>query len=241
MEPVPGRALVQGRIGGDGGVCQLVTDAAGTPPPAGTRSRPFRIQALPRSVAASTLPRVWHGHPVIGVEGDELEPSTLPLPAGEVSLVLGPEGSGKTNLLALLQQALDGLRPTSAPPGGVNVDSFWAGHAPVARGTVLLVDDAAGLNNRAQEAVAALVAAGASAVVATCPGPLLLQQVPLALQARAGGRGMVLSPRAGADADFFGVRLDDGWRPPGRAYRIGSGRAVPLQVAVATKRVERRL
>ena len=239
MEPVPGRALVQGRIGGGGGVCQLATDAAGAPPPAGALIRPFRVESLPRSVAASALPRVWHGSPVIGVEGDELEPSTLPLPAGEVYLVLGPEGSGKTNLLALLQRALDGLRPCSAPPDGANADGFWAGHAPVARGTVLLVDDAANLGVRAQEAVAALVAAGASAVVAACPGPLLLQQVPLALQARAGGRGMVLSPRAGADADFFGVRLDDGWRPPGRAYRIGSGRAVPLQVAVATERAER--
>ncbi|MET1153666.1 FtsK/SpoIIIE domain-containing protein [Arthrobacter sp.] len=241
MEPVPGRALVQGRIGSEGGVCQLVTDSVGTAPPAGTRTRPFRIEALPLTVPASALPRVWHGNPVIGVEGDELEPSTLPLPAGEVYVVLGPEGSGKTNLLAVLRQALDGLRPCSAPPDGVNVDGFWASHAPVARGTVLLVDDAAGLSARAQDAVAALVAAGASAVLAACAGPLLLPQVPLALQARAGGRGMVLSPRAGADADFFGVRLDDGWRPPGRAYRIGSGNAVPLQVAVATERAERHL
>ncbi|MGM0929435.1 MAG: FtsK/SpoIIIE domain-containing protein [Actinomycetota bacterium] len=241
MEPVPGRALVQGRMSAEGGVCQLITDAAGTPPPAETRIRPFRIEALPRTVPASALPRDWHGNPVIGVEGDELEPSTLPLPAGELYLVLGPEGSGKTNLLALLQRALDGLRPCSAPPAGADIDSFWASHAPVARGTVLLVDDAADLNTRAQEAVAALVAAGASAVVAACPGPLLLQQVPLALQARAGGRGMVLSPRSGADADFFGVRLDDGWRPPGRAYRIGSGKAVPLQVAVATERAGRHL
>ena len=104
---------------------------------------------------------------------------------------------------------------------------------------MLLVDDAANLGTRAQDAVAALVAAGAAAVAAALPGPLLLQQVPLALQARAGGRGLVLSPRSGAEADFFGVRLDDGWRPPGRAYRIGSGTAVPLQVAVATGRAGR--
>ncbi|HXF02919.1 MAG TPA: FtsK/SpoIIIE domain-containing protein, partial [Arthrobacter sp.] len=239
MEPVPGRALVQGRIGGEGGVCQLITAAAGTPPPAAARSRPFRIEALPRTVPASALPRVWHGNPVIGVEGDELEPSPLPLPAGEVTLVLGPEGSGKTNLLAVLQQALDGLRPCSAPPDGADVNGFWARHAPVAPNTVLLVDDAANLGPRAQEAVAALVAAGAAAVATARPGPLLLQQVPLALQARAGGRGIILSPRAGNDADFFGIRLDDGWRPPGRAYRIGSGAAVPLQVAVATERAGR--
>ncbi|MFT4468364.1 FtsK/SpoIIIE domain-containing protein [Arthrobacter sulfonylureivorans] len=241
MEPVPGRALVLGRIGGEGGVCQLITGAAGAPPRAGTRIRPFRVEALPRSVPAGTLPRVREGHPVIGVEGDELEPSTLPLPAGEVYLVLGPEGSGKTNLLALLRRALDGVRPCSVPPDGADADGFWSCHSPVARGTVLLVDDAAGLGARAQESIAALVAGGASAVVATCPGPMLLQQVPLALQARAGGRGMVLAPRAAADAEFFGVRLDDGWRPPGRAYRIGSGRVVPLQVALAKGRAERRL
>ncbi|MGW6174608.1 FtsK/SpoIIIE domain-containing protein [Arthrobacter sp. NPDC055138] len=239
MEPVPGRALVLGRIGGEGGVCQLATNAEGTPPPAGARIRPFRVEALPRSVPAGALPRVRHGNPVIGVEGDELEPSTLTLPAGQSYLVLGPEGSGKTNLLAVLQQALDGLRPCSTPPDGGNADGFWAGHGPVARGTVLLVDDAANLSTRAHEAVAALIAAGASAVVAACPGPLLLQQVPLALQARADGRGMVLSPRTGADADFFGVRLDDTWRPPGRAYRIDSGKTVPLQIAVATERAVR--
>lgn len=239
MEPVPGRAMVLGRIGGEGGVCQLIT--AGAPPPAGTRIRPFRVEALPRSVPASALPRVRQGHPVIGVEGDELEPSTLPLPAGEVYVVLGPEGSGKTNLLALLRRALDGVRPCSVPPDVVDADAFWSGHSPVARGTVLLVDDAASLGARAQESVAALVAGGASAVVATFPGPMLLQQVPLALQARAGGRGLVLAPRAATDAEFFGVRLDDGWRPPGRAYRVGAGRVVPLQVALATGRAERRL
>jgi S-DNA-T family DNA segregation ATPase FtsK/SpoIIIE len=240
MDAVPGRALVQGRIGGDGGVCHLATDPAGCPAPERARARPFRIEALPLTVSAATLPRAARGLPVIGVEGDELEPSTLPLAAGEVYLVLGPDGSGKTNLMVLLQRALEGLRPCCAPPHGRDADGFWAGRTAVGRGAVLLVDDAEGLGVRAHGAIAALVAAGASAVVAARPGPLLPQQVPLALQARARGRGMVLAPRAGADADFFGVRLDDGWRPPGRGYRIEAGRAVPLQVAVATGRGVRR-
>ena len=130
-------------------------------------------------------------------------------------MVLGPEGSGKTNLWPSCNRRSTGCGPGRHRLTGADVDGFWARHAPVAPGTVLLVDDAANLGTRAQEAVAALVAAGAAAVAAARPGPLLLQQVPLALQARAGGRGMVLSPRSGAEADFFGVRLDDGWETAG--------------------------
>jgi DNA segregation ATPase FtsK/SpoIIIE, S-DNA-T family len=236
MEMLPGRALVQGPlIPVPEAVAQLAdvrthAQRPGAPARSGASGRrPFRIEPLPPEVRAEDLPTAGDGDLVIGVEGDELGPSVIRLGAGEPLIVLGPVGSGKTNLLALLAlQARTRYRCFRVPPGA-DASAYWSSLDTPGHGALLLVDDAHRLNPEAHQQLARLLAAGASAVLAARPGPALLQQVPLAVAARGSGRGYVLSPASPADGDFLGLRLDIRRSPAGRAYRIEHGLAVPLQ------------
>jgi len=236
MEMLPGRALVHGPlVPAAEAVAQLAevpvpSRPAGTPERSGPAvHRPFRIEPLPQEVRAEDLPGAAGDGLVIGVEGDELGPSLLRIEPGDPLMVLGPAGSGKTNLLTLLaRQAQHRYRCFRVPPDA-NPSAYWSSLDIPGQGALLLVDDAHRLGPQAHQQLTRLVDGGASAILAARPGPGLLQQVPLAVAARGSGRGYILSPASPADGDFFGLRLDSRAAPAGRAYRIEHGGAVPLQ------------
>jgi S-DNA-T family DNA segregation ATPase FtsK/SpoIIIE len=237
MAFVAGRGMVQGRIGAKStSVAQLLGTSVRLPP-LPPRSRPFRVEPLPTNIGLAALPEATlpdDKHLVIGVEGDELEPSFVKMVPGEALLVLGRAGSGKTNLLQVLRRQSAGRFRCHQPPAGTEPELFWEELDIREPGALMLVDDAHRLGPAAQRRLAELVAAGAAAVVTAVPGPALLQQVQLASAARVTGTGMVLSPQTPADGDFFGLRLDQSQHcPPGRAWSIGRGRHVPLQIAFA--------
>ncbi|NKX53836.1 hypothetical protein [Arthrobacter mobilis] len=242
MDPVLGRALVQGRIcGGRDAVAQLASMPERLPAPVPPVERPFRIEALPRLVPVSALPAAAPARtagpgadPVIGVEGDELQPSVLPLRPGTVHLVLGGSGSGKSNLLGLLAERLGADCDVRRPGAGCLPQDYWEQLPGAGPRTVLLVDDAHCLGAETHRRLGGLGADGAAAVLTAVPEANLLQQVPLALQARGAPWGLVLSPRSPADGHFFGARLEAGWAPPGRCYRVEHGRITALQVALCS-------
>ncbi|WP_434993705.1 FtsK/SpoIIIE domain-containing protein [Arthrobacter sp. Ld5] len=256
LDAVAGRGLVQGRITGawGDGVCQLVQDGTrpgrpGTPP----ARPPFPVHRLPRTVDAARLharssPELRRGSidlPV-GVYGDDLEPYAISLRPGEVFLVLGRPGAGRTTTIRVLRDAAARLRPRPAvvaPPDGACPSEsmgFWkelvaSGARPPASDCLLLVDDADHLPAGIHQVLAGLVAQGAAAVLAAVPGPSLAARVPLAAQVRGLGRGLVLSPRSPGDGDFLGVRLDpDGAAIPGRGYACDPSEVVEVQVARPT-------
>ncbi|WP_336712666.1 FtsK/SpoIIIE domain-containing protein [Arthrobacter sp. USHLN218] len=239
MEPFPGRALVHGPLVPAAEAVAQLAEVPVTSRPAAARERsgstgrrPFRIEPLPQEVRAEDLPVALGDGLVIGVEGDELGPSVLRVDPGGPLMVLGPAGSGKTNLLALLARQAQHLYRCFRVPPDADPSAYWSSLDVPGPGALLLVDDAHRLAPPAHQQLACLVDAGASAVLAARPGPGLLQQVPLAVAARASGRGYVLSPASPADGDFFGLRLDSRAAPPGRAYRLEHGGAVPLQTGL---------
>ncbi|MCG2622720.1 FHA domain-containing protein [Arthrobacter sp. I2-34] len=246
LDPVPGRALVQGPIsGGRDAAAQLATTPAQVPAPVAPAQRPFRVEDLPMLLPAAALPAAAPARkpgpggvqtaPVVGVEGDELQPSALPLRAGCVHLVLGGPGSGKSNLLDLLAEQLQGSWQLCRPGPDCPPDRYWELLPGCGPGTLLLVDDAHLLGAGTHRTLATLAAGGASIVLTAVPAAPLPQLGPLAAQARSAGWGMVLAPRSPEDGAFFGVRLDADWAPPGRGYRIGHGRTVTMQVALCSR------
>lgn len=251
IEPIAGRGLAQGRITGSwgDGVCQLVTDPCtdGNPvrPPA---LAPFRVHPLPCVVSLQQVQAAAQGgggnELLMGLYGDELEPFSVPLHPGGVYLVLGHAASGRTNALRVLQDSAGRHHTVLAPSQNADaIDSagYWRALARRAadrmplEGCILVVDDADHLPADVQQVLSGLVSLGAAAVLSAAPGPALTSRVPLSLQARGTGRGLVLSPRAPADGDFFGVRLEaDGPPIAGRGYACGPSGVVEVQVARAT-------
>ncbi|EMY35678.1 FHA domain-containing protein [Arthrobacter crystallopoietes BAB-32] len=232
MDDIPGRALAQGPfVPAMEAVAHVVDDPAQGLQPREAKQQPFRIEPLPDQVPADQLPDDEQPEDmlIIGVEGDELGPASLRITPGEAVLVLGAAGSGKTNLIELLERQASTRYNCLRPPQGTDASAYWSSLDLFGTGTLLLIDDAHLLAPPAHQRVAKLLEAGAAAVVAARPGPALLQQVPAALTARSNGRGFILSPAAAADGDLLGVRLDAARCPPGRAYRVEYGMAVPLQ------------
>ncbi|WP_104179085.1 FtsK/SpoIIIE domain-containing protein [Arthrobacter sp. B0490] len=255
IDAVPGRGFAQGPItGGWGdGTCQLVTDRtdptdlmdpAGAGPVRPPVRTPFPVHPLPREVGLAGI--AVAGTPdrlVAGVHGDDLEPFSLALHPGDVYLVLGQRGSGRTNTLRVLAESAGRLIPPRSvlvPPAGaagLPAPAYWrdvaGGTGPGALdGYILVVDDADRLPADVQQALAGFVARGAACVLSATPGPALLTRVPLALQARAAGRGLVLAPRTAGDGDFFGVRLDtDGEPVAGRGFACDPTGVTEVQIA----------
>ncbi len=261
LDPVAGRGLAQGPITGSwgDGVCQLVLGRPLGPPSKPPSVPPFPVHALPRVVRLADLgivPAVLPRQSLpLGVHGDNLLPYEVRLRAGEVFLVLGHQSSGRTNALrvvndsaGLFQRHRRILAPpclsdsTDGDPAGTQrpeAACFWRelttrDSFSSLEQSILLVDDADGLPQDVQQILSGLVAGGAAAVLAATPGPALIARVPLSLQARASGRGFILSPRSALDGDFFGVRLDAGGAPPpGRGYAMEPGRVIEVQLAHA--------
>ncbi len=180
---------------------------------------------------------------LLGVSGDEVAPLSFRLPGGGVMAILGSPGSGKTNTLHALQ-ALNPEQPWITCPGSPDAaGNSWgellvraeAGRVP--RGSIFLVDDVDLLNPAAARDLGQLNALGYRAVVTAAFSPALLQRVPLIMNARASGVGLLLCPRSTADGDLFGSRFEiEPSPPPGRSVLISGGRSCPLQVAWAGAR-----
>ncbi|HCN23476.1 MAG TPA: hypothetical protein DIT15_14770, partial [Arthrobacter bacterium] len=99
------------------------------------------------------------------------------------------------------------------------------------RSSVALVDDADLLPAEANRDLADLNALGLSVVVTAGYSPILTQRVPLALQARSLGSGVLIAPRTFLDGDLFGVRFEaEPNPPPGRSVLIQNGRALAVQL-----------
>lgn len=177
---------------------------------------------------------------LLGVTGDELAPLTFRLPRAGVMGILGSPGSGKTNTLHALQ-ALNPEQSWCTCPGPFETaGNSWgellmqaeAGKVPL--GSILLVDDVDLLAPPAVRDLGQLNALGYPAVVTAAFSPTLLQRVPLIMNARASGLGLLLCPRSAADGDLFGSRFEtEPSPPPGRGVLISGGRSCPLQVAWA--------
>ncbi len=244
LEPLEGRGMVQGRMNpGRDAVAQLVVErrqSAGSGPLPATL--PFPVAALPVLIdlpAAGTGRNHGQGLVVpLGVWGDGLDVFSLQLPAGSVFLALGTGESGRSTLLDVIEQGAGTGSDTTIlrSAAGEDPSSYWkrmegGSGKPDPRKCVLLVDDADTLPQDVQQVLTSWVARGAAAVLTAAPSPSLPIRVPLALQARATGRGLYLAPRSPLDGDFFAVRFDlDGRAGPGRAFIVEQGTAVELQV-----------
>ena len=175
---------------------------------------------------------------LLGVAGDEPVPLSFRLPESGVMGILGSPGSGKTNTL----RALQALNPEHAwfmcpEPSGAAV-GYWADlleraeAGKVPGGTIFLVDDVDLLAPAAVRELGQLNALGFPAVVTASFSPVLLQRVPLMMNSRAAGIGLLLCPRSAADGDLFGSRFDiEPDPPPGRGILVLGGGSRPLQVA----------
>lgn len=216
---------------------------------------PFRVEPLPSRIMATEVharaatpgfnavpgilrPGAVAGEVLIGVGGDELSPVSLRLPARAVLAVVGTPGSGKTNTLRALQ-ALNPARNWLFPGTGDAGGTAWSDVLAMARGgglpadTVLLADDADQMPPSTVQDVTELHARGFALVLTATYSPALLQRVPLAMAARAGGTAVLLCPRSVADGDIFGARVEvEPGAPPGRAVLVAEGQARPFQVGL---------
>ena len=177
---------------------------------------------------------------LLGVAGDEVQPFTIRFPAGGVFAVLGGVGSGKTNVLRTLRALNPAAGPWTCPESGIDPEEFWksslarakAGELP--REAVLLADDVDLLPAGALRDLTELQALGHPVVLTANYSPLLLQRVPIIMDSRAAGTGLLLSPRSTSEGDLFGVRFDvEPNSPSGRGILISRGRSSPVQVAWA--------
>lgn len=269
MDRIPGRALVQGRIGTDAGcVAQLLEPPGPAAPPddpsmddavsllSGVRAselQPFRIRPLPQIIHRSelvperpdTAPDSASGllDVPVGVSGDEPGTCWLRLQPGMVFPVLGGAGSGRTNFLRLVQASAPADVPVLMPAHGEDPRAYWnsvpASSRPLSGTglgrTLLLVDDADRLPQDVQQQLGSLHAQGAAVVFAAVPGPTLMSRVPLSMQARSAGHGIILAPGQPADGDFLGIRLEVDYRcGPGRAFLVQAGQVTELQTALVT-------
>ncbi|WP_252576538.1 FtsK/SpoIIIE domain-containing protein [Pseudarthrobacter cellobiosi] len=259
--PAVGRGVAVGALsGGRTAVCQFYTAAgaeaadpgvAQAPEPS-LRRRPFRVEPLPAVVpaarilnrAAPQIPaglkgRIPLGQRVlrIGVGGDELEPISVRAPAGGVLAVLGGPASGKSSFLRLLPKINPEAGPWLMPEQDTEPGAYWSGILRQAttggleRNSVALVDDADLLPQDITRDLADLNTLGITVVMTAGYSPILAQRVPLALQARNLGCGILIAPRTFMDGDLFGVRFEaDPNPPPGRSVLIQNGRATAVQM-----------
>lgn len=176
----------------------------------------------------------------IGMGGDEPKPVSIRLPPGGVLAVLGGPSSGKSSFLRVLPQLNPTVGPWLRPEPHIDSQVYWSGIVDQAtagslnRGSVALVDDADLLPYGVNRHLADLNALGIAVVMTAGFSPALPQRVPLALQARNLGSGVLIGPRSVLDGDLFGVRYEpEPNPPPGRSVLIHGGRAMAIQLGWA--------
>lgn len=256
--PLPEIPALPGRVAAAGAFAGATAHAAQLcePPEAGIRTntrggltvRPFRVEPLPAVVTVPEVrarigpelpaPPAGPGWLWVGLGGDEPGPAGLPLPPGTVLAVLGGPGAGKSSLL----RALPGLNPVLEwlrPGPGARPEDYWSAVLARARagqldhGAIALADDLdlAGMDTNMR--LVELNGLGWTVVLTAGYRPLLQQRVPLALQVRGQGCGILIAPRAAADADLFGIRFEpEHSPPPGRAVLVVNGRPAAVQLAI---------
>lgn len=227
--------------------------------------RPFRIEPLPTMVSAARIldrvsVQVMNGAGAnnangdtaavgatqdllcIGVGGDELEPVSVRLPSGGVLAVLGGPSAGKSSFLRLLPQLNPDAGPWLRPKPATQPPDYWLevlGHATAGTltpGSVALVDNADLLPHDVNRTLADLNSLGVTVVITAGFSPVLSQRVPLTLQARNLGTGVLIAPRTFLDGDLFGVRFEAELNPPpGRGVLIQNGHPLAIQLGWATK------
>ena len=265
---VKGRAIAYGSlVKGSPSAVQLFTPPEDLPRLRSTvpspRTRPFRVERLPVSVQGKAVRARYeaassrHMAPtkaavkqrdhtlLIGVGGDELEPLTLTLPKGGILAVLGGPSAGKSTFLQALPEMNPGEAVWLRPGREADADSYWSGLAAggqsgeLAPGALALVDDADRLSPAAHNSLLDLNKLGVTMVLAAGFSSTIAQRVPLMMQARSNGTGVLICPRSVLDCDFFGVRFDLEARPPaGRAAVISGGKAFLTQLGALAPRLQ---
>ncbi|MBT2522728.1 FtsK/SpoIIIE domain-containing protein [Arthrobacter sp. ISL-28] len=174
----------------------------------------------------------------IGVGGDELSPVAVRLPPGGVLAILGGAGMGKTTLLAAIPVLNQSVADWLCPGPERDRADYWAGifraavEGRLAKDAVLLVDDADLLPAPVNQQLLELNTLGWAVILTSGYGQALVQRIPLAMNARHCGSGILIAPRSPMDGDLFGTRFElEPNPPPGRAVLLASGRAVPVQLA----------
>lgn len=230
IEPLPAKITVR--------QVAAVMSAAGTP----QRALRSPDQDPPGGTHCSALsePPRRSRNVILGVAGDEPAPASLRMPGSGVTAILGNPGSGKSNTLLALAALNPGQQWCTCPVPAESAEDFWrdllmqAESGGLSRETVLLVDDVDLLALPALRALEQLAALGHSLMVTAAFSPILFQRVPLVMNARGAGAGLLLGPRSLADGDLFGVRFEvESNAPPGRGVLISGGRSCPVQVAWA--------
>jgi S-DNA-T family DNA segregation ATPase FtsK/SpoIIIE len=237
VDPISGRAFVQGSISPDvDAVAQLITEP-GIVPSRQPAQPPFRVAALPRIVSGAELkPAAFDTRTVripVGIGGDDLVPIHLVLPQRTPALVVGSAGTGKSQTLEVIAELAPPSLQCVRPAIDEDPEAFWKRAA--ATGTdsnnLLLVDDADLLPRDTHHLLAGMLATGSRGVFACSPSPTIAGS-PALVGLRANPLGIVLGPRSATDGEIFGLRLDvDGKPPPGRGVLVDSGRSVEIQVA----------
>nr|WP_246223934.1 FtsK/SpoIIIE domain-containing protein [Pseudarthrobacter psychrotolerans] len=259
--PVVGRGVAVGALsGGRTAVCQFYTapggdardSGVGQPQQLSLRRRPFRVEPLPAVVPAARIVEraavqipaglkasATQGQRVlrIAVGGDELEPVSVRVPAGGVLAVLGGPSSGKSSFLRLLPRLNPEAGPWLQPQQDAEPGAYWSGILRQAtaggleQNSVALVDDVDLLPQDVNRDLADLNSLGITVVMTAGYSPILVQRVPLALQARNLGYGILIAPRTFLDGDLLGVRFEaEPNPPPGRSVLIQNGRAMAIQL-----------
>jgi S-DNA-T family DNA segregation ATPase FtsK/SpoIIIE len=174
------------------------------------------------------------------VGGDELEPVSVRVPRGAVLAVLGGASSGKSAFLRLLTRIEPDAGPWLKPGPETEPSAYWpevlnrASAGSLVEGSVALVDDADLLPYEVNRQLVELNALGTTVVMTAGFSPALSQRVPLALQARRLGTGVLIAPRTFLDGDLFGVRFEaESSPPPGRSVVIRNGCALAVQLCWA--------
>jgi S-DNA-T family DNA segregation ATPase FtsK/SpoIIIE len=262
---LPELPAVPGRVAVAGPFAEATPHAAQLyePPETGLRPcttgpltvRPFRVEPLPAFVTVAEVrarigpeppaPPVRPSRLWLGVGGDELVPAGVPLPPGNVLAVLGGPGAGKSSLL----RALPGLNPWVEwlrPGPGAGPEDYWsavlarARAGELDRGAIALADDLDLVGMDANMRLAELNGLGWTVVLTAGFRPMIQQRVPLTLQVRGEGCGILIAPRAAADADLFGIRFEpEHSPPPGRAVVVVNGLPSAVQLAIEVPPAQR--
>jgi S-DNA-T family DNA segregation ATPase FtsK/SpoIIIE len=133
-----------------------------------------------------------------------------------------------------------GAGPWLYPNDGTDPCGFWqrelaaaaAGETP--KGTVALADDADLFPAEAIRHLSDFNAMGYPVVLTATYSSLLIQRLPLVMDSRSAGTGLLLAPRSLQDGDLFGVRFEvESNAPPGRGVLISQGLARSIQVGWA--------